>query len=923
MSFATPAVLLALVALPAIWWLLRLTPPRPRPEAFPPARIVAEIAQKEETSARTPWWLTALRLALAALLIVALAGPTFRNASDVAPGDGPLLVVIDNGWATANNWSAVRDAALAVVALAEDAERPVALVATAEAAGQIVAPTDAATIANRITSLEPRPFDTNVTPLLPQLTTIAETAEFGAAAWFTDGLGGESADALGDFLQNAIAGPIAIYRDPTSEVLGLLPPQNEAEALTVPVVRRDAGEAATGVIVARDLRGRAIGEAGFTLNAGETEAVATFDLPPELRNEIIRVEIDGVESAGAVQLLDDRFRRRSVAIISGDVGEQPLLSAEYYLSRALAPFADVSAPTDSVTLAITDMIAAGSSIIILADVGTLPPAIEADVTAWLEAGGTLIRFAGPRLAAADTTLLPVELRDGGRVLGGALQWDEPQTLGGFPPNSPFFGLVIPPDVTVEAQVLAEPNAALTERTWATLADGTPLVTGNRVGEGLSVLFHVTGDTSWSNLPLSGVFVEMLRRILALTLPPTADTETATETALPPYRMLDGYGRFVDPDAEAGPLTVAAAEIAINAAHPPGLYGTDEGFRALSLLGADRALMPLNEALLSEATPSDYPGSAPIAIAPWLFALAFILLLADTFAVLWLSGSFRQRQPQIAALALAALLLPALTPPDANAQELTAADQFALRAANYPSLAYVITGDARSDDIARAGLAGLSWLLTQRTSFEPGAPIGVDIATDELAFFPILYWRIAPDSPMPDPVALLRLDSYMRNGGIVLFDTADQLQRVGTGITQTTTPAGERLQQLLADFDVPPLEPVPDDHVLTKTYYLLNGFPGRFADGTFWVEALPPAPDDEFLPVRPADGVSPLLITSNDLAAAWAIDDNGAYRFPMVGAEPGQRENAFRTGINIVMYALTGNYKTDQVHIPDLLERLGQ
>ena len=119
--------------------------------------------------------------------------------------------------------------------------------------------------------------------------------------------------------------------------------------------------------------------------------------------------------------------------------------------------------------------------------------------------------------------------------------------------------------------------------------------------------------------------------------------------------------------------------------------------------------------------------------------------------------------------------------------------------------------------------------------------------------------------------------------------------------------------------------MPRDHVLTKTFYLLRDFPGRFASGQTWVEALP---RDErrrgrSRPARAGDGVSPIIITSNDLAGAWAMRPDGQPMLPLMPGEPRQREFAFRAGVNIVMYTLTGNYKADQVHVPALLERLGQ
>jgi hypothetical protein len=138
-----------------------------------------------------------------------------------------------------------------------------------------------------------------------------------------------------------------------------------------------------------------------------------------------------------------------------------------------------------------------------------------------------------------------------------------------------------------------------------------------------------------------------------------------------------------------------------------------------------------------------------------------------------------------------------------------------------------------------------------------------------------------------------------------------------------SPGEQTLRRLAAKLDLPPLEPVPADHVLTKAFYLLREFPGRWDGGKLWVEALPPAdPGAAAAPARGGDGVSPVIIGGNDWAAAWATDAQGR---PLVDVAPGggrQRELAIRFGINLVMYTLTGNYKADQVHVPALLERLG-
>jgi len=148
----------------------------------------------------------------------------------------------------------------------------------------------------------------------------------------------------------------------------------------------------------------------------------------------------------------------------------------------------------------------------------------------------------------------------------------------------------------------------------------------------------------------------------------------------------------------------------------------------------------------------------------------------------------------------------------------------------------------------------------------------------------------------------------------VFDTRDQQVSGLSFGSDGNGPGMQRLRRMLQRLDVPPLIPVPQDHVLTKAFYLMQDFPGRWSGGTVWVERHAGGAND---------GVSPIIIGSADWAAAWAIDDQGR---PMAAMVPGgelQREHAYRFGINLVMYALTGNYKADQVHVPALLERLGQ
>ena len=931
LGFAQPLVLLGLLSLPVLWWLLRLIPPQPRRINFPPTRLLFDISPKEETPQRTPWWLTLIRLACAALVIIVAAGPLWNPPVATSSAKASLALLIDDGFPAAGTWDARMRTAEDLIARAEADNRGVALIPLSEPARDISLEAPAAARV-RLKQIKPKPHAVVRADALPALGQFLTAVGDVELVWLTDsvdlGGGSEFVAALGRLIEQR---PITVVEGGIAGARALAGTDNAAGALTVKVLRSTGGSGDSGTVRALDLKGLPLGDAAFAFKDGERETEAELTLPVEIRNDIARLEISGERSAGAVQLLDKRWRRRSIGVVTGATADtaQPLLASTYYLTRALGPFADVRlAERSSPAQAVSQFIEQRLPMLILADVGNVAEARD-QLTRWIDDGGVLVRFAGPRLAAADDDLVPVKLRRGGRILGGSLSWEQPQQLAAFPRESPFFGMAVPTDVTVSRQVLAEPDATLNERTWATLADGTPLVTAQRRGKGLVVLFHVTADTRWSDLPLSGTFVDMLKRTVALAgsiaTPDgsAANPRGAAREVLPPTRVLDGFGLFGPPPPTARPVPASFVGRA-SFDHPPGFYGPPEGLLAVNALAPADRLAPLDVSPLN-ARREAYRMSEPEDLRGPILLTALALLALDGVIVFLLAGGFRQlmrRRPAAAALAIAILGLALTASPRAFAQ---GSDDQAVKATLETRLAYVVTGDAEVDRISKAGLQGLTLFLAQRTALEAGEPVGLDPARDELAFYPLIYWPVVPSAAKPSREALEHIDAYMKQGGTVLFDTRDAVEAPPGPGGANRGPGMQALRTILSSLDIPELEPVPRDHVLTKTFYLLKEFPGRFSSGQLWVEALPAANDDEpaSRPARAGDGVSSIIISSNDFAGAWAMRQDGQAMLPLVSAEPRQREFAFRAGVNIVMYTLTGNYKADQVHIPALLERLGQ
>src|SRR5215831_14145429 len=822
LAFAQPLVLLALAGLPLLWWLLRLVPPRPRRIAFPPTRLLFDIAPKEETPARTPWWLTLLRLMLATLVILAAAGPLWNPPVATSDSKLALALLIDDGWSAAATWEARMRTAEDLLARADQDGRPVALVPLSDTVRDLSLETAGAARV-RLRQLKPKPHTVERAEALAVVERLLNAKPNGQTpgielVWLTDGVDMGHAKEFVDGLARLAADkhPVTVVMGGVRGAHALAAADNAAGVLSVKVLRTDTGAGDDGAVRALDLKGLPLGEARYAFKSGERETEAQFDLPVEIRNDIARVDIVGERSAGAVQLLDKRWRRRTVGIVSGSTADtaQPLLASNYYLTRALGPFADVRlGERGSPSEAIAKFAEQRIPLIILADVGTIAPEERGKLAKWVDDGGVLVRFAGPRLAAADDELVPVKLRRGGRILGGSLSWEKPQPLTAFSRESPFAGMTVPNDVTVTRQVLAEPDIGLAERTWATLADGTPLVTATRHGKGVLVLFHVTADTRWSDLPISGTFVDMLRRIVNLSGTIASNesaAEQATREVLPPTRVLDGFGAFTAPPPTARPVPANYSGRA-KFDNPPGFYGPPEGLLAVNTLTPSDRLAPLDVTPLN-ARIEGYRQSEPLDLRGPILLAALGLMLIDALVVFWLAGGIYRLIPRrraaaalVVGIGLAVAASPAGIRPSLADQ---AADSFAMKATLETHLAYVVTGNNESDNVSKMGLAGLTLYLAQRTALEAGEPIGLNLERDELGFFPLIYWPIVPNAAKPSAQALAKIDAYMKQGGTVLFDTRDSVMAPPGPGGENRSPGMLALRQILGSLDIPELEPVP-------------------------------------------------------------------------------------------------------------------
>ncbi|MEM7653050.1 MAG: BatA domain-containing protein, partial [Pseudomonadota bacterium] len=643
-TFATPWVLLGLAVLPLLWFLLRVSPPAPKRQIFPAVRILSTLIPEEETPARTPWWLLLLRLLAAALIILGLARPLL-NPDTSLTGSGPLVIVVDNGWAAARDW-AVRQATMdRLIDLAAREERPVVIAPTAPTATtaqastndtfEIMSAGDARTLAR---GLQPQPWPVDRASAVNAVTAM-DLPGSANVHWLSDGLSEAGDDALAEALQQL--GGLTVHQPDSGAMPILLSSQpNLSGELTVRVQRPSTSSLTIVTLQALGQDGRILGQQEVPFEPGALSSTVDVELPLELRNDVGRIVVLGQGTAGATLLGDAGLRRRPVGIATQTLDEnQPLLSPNFFVDQAVNPFGEVKKG------AVSELVRSGIAVIALPDSYPLTPEDRGILNSWVNDGGMLVRFAGPTIARGEPdNLLPVALRGGDRIIGGALSWSDPATLATFETASPFAGLEIPEDVQVQRQVLAEPSLELAAKTWARLSDGTPIVTGERRESGWVVLVHTTATTEWSNLAISGLFVEMMQRLVRLSQGLVGGDD---DGMLAPVQTLDAFGRLSDP--ADGAVAVSGrnfSETEVGPDHPPGYYGSDAARRAFNLgdaltratarSGSDQSIASLTDIPLGAATES-YGRSEEVEFAPWALTLALVLLLIDSIVGLALRG----------------------------------------------------------------------------------------------------------------------------------------------------------------------------------------------------------------------------------------------------------------------------------------------
>ena len=924
LSFYHPLYLISLLFLPFIYFLIKLTPPPPRVILFPPINILKKFVPAEKTPKNSPLLLLIVRLLLGGAIITALAGPYYQISDKVIINNQPLLIVVDDSWSSAQDWDQRKNFIQNLIHEAELQSVPTYIYAASD--NNISQFIDYATTRNKIKILTPKPYVPNYSEAINIIREFTKSHENCHIVWLAPALAHPDA---GEFITSLESDKkktpnISIYAN-HNDVKILRNPINQKEAIHIDIENYNQSLNSPIEIIASDFYGNTLFQQHFDQKFQVKDKII-IKAPLELRNKVSHLRINNQHTAGSVALLDDRSRRPRIGIFaqSKDNSTQPLLSAYYFLSKALNPFTDIVIPNSGSITPIDDLLSQNITTLILSDVGLLTESDEHAVAKFLTDGGSLIRFSGPNLAAKADDLLPVKLRPASRNLGGAISWEKPKKIAQFEHSSPFYEFSIPDDILISRQLLAEPTNDLNDKTWVRLEDGTPLVTAERRGKGILVFFHISADTSWSNLPISGLFIDMLNKLSLYSFisdemkkNDVTEINNSSQLSLRAVKLLDGYGNFLPGPIDSAPSISLNNSGFTDSNNLPGFYLDGSITRAVQPISKNEILSKLDD-IIKNKTINTLDDISRYDLSGVFLLLSVLLFLVDTL----LSTPKSYLSINIFKFPKLILFIMILLPPNDEAYATSSpSDQLPSKEMTSiltSRLANVLTGDNSIDASAYDGLKHLTNELRARTSYEPGDPIGLDLNKDDLSLYPLIYWPIYASMPQPNEKVIQKLATFMRSGGTVIFDT-----RNGDSHSNVIGESQESswLRLLLQQLDVPVVEHVPRDHVITKTYYLINKIQGSTETCDSWVEKtfMDVADERRNNVIQSTDNVSSLIITSCNLASAWS-------RFSRENTfsnikDTHNLELAMRSGINIVMYTLTGNYKSDQVHKRRIIERL--
>ena len=897
LAFTNYYALLGLLALPLIFLIIKSLPPSPKKMFFSSFYLINKLEKTSVTKNNIPFWLLIYRIILITLIVLFFSKPYLNSTAKTSDADAikSYVIIADIGWSMSKEWEKFKKIVNAISNEAEKKNKEIIFYhSNSQKYEQPKVFKLSKNVNQYLKKISPSPWQfekSNLTEIIKKNNNFIDSKVFFIFSKFDNKDYNNQLKNL-NFLNTQVKNKVLI--NTVKNIMFFKNINISKESIKLEVIRHESPTSSRRfTIKITSIDNQVIFKKSYVLKLNQKAFYFNENFPLEVLNQIHKIEIVEQNHAGAKYYFDDYSKKKKIGIYteSFQYKENPLLSSVYYLEKSLN--------IDHI-LKIGDLdqlIKFNSSVIIIPDKGNIPEREHLKLNKWLANGGTLIRFSGVRLSKSNTKFLPSNnLLMSVRHVGGILSMENLLKISPFNKDSIFYGLEIPNDINFKKQLIIDSQDS-NLRFEASLTDNTPLVTLGKKSQGKIFLFHITANNDWSNLPLSSLFASMLERIVLL-------SEKNIITSPLELNLTKEINSFGDLNNTNKILNIKGSTLLKKTYpsrnHLPGIYENNQLTVALNLSNKiddqyfnnvyDKKLkiLPAFKDQIFDLRP------ILLKIILFMFILDMIITMLLKYQFSFLRSFYKNKN--LFSLFFFLFFLVNLS------------NLYSQSLANDTYLAYIKTPEEKLNYISKNGLNTIKILLQTRTSIAPKEVIEVDIKKDQIYYYSFLYWPLSKNLIDLDIKTITKIKNYLNNGGMLFFDIIG-FSRENFNLESNKF---KKIKNFLSSIEVDNLTPIPKDHTLTKSFYLLKKFSGRWDNKILLIE-------NSSLELN--DGVSSVILGFNDWASAWALDSNKNPIYPVVPGGERQREISYRFGINVAMYALTGNYKSDQIHFKSILNRL--
>ncbi len=891
-GFANFYALFGLLLTPIIWIIVKAFPPKPKSYNFSSFFLLEKIDYDAPKNQKTPLWLVVFRIFFFILIVLFFSKPFLKNNNSF--GDKKYekyLIVVDTGWSMAKDWNKYKELVQEISQEAEKNKKKILFFHSKLNSYKDVKTFETNyAFRNYLENLYPLPLqfkEGSLDKLIQDESLFKNSKIFIISSKF-DFHNFNSYYKKFSLIKNNSNN--YYYISPLDTILIINSLKVTKDKIICEVLRLGENNLEQKFFLnIKTVNNEIVYKNKHIMKENENKKIINLSFPTEVFNQIKSIRIVGQNHAGAIYYFDDFSKKKNIAILNDNefYKESPLLSPVYYIKKSLEAKHNIKIEK------IDNIIKQKFSTIIIPETVIIPNEYNKKLNEWLLEGGTLIRFSGERLVEEKSNFLPSQgTYSKIRNIEGQLTINNNLFISDFEKDSIFTGLQIPKDITINKQLIFD-SYPKQINVLAKLNDNTPLVSMKKLGEGKIILFHIGANNNWSNLPISSLFPDMINRVLLF----SKNYNSSDLKNLTLNKEMDGFGNLVLPKKI---ITFDSFDklktLKPSTNNPPGKYENNQISIALNL--STNINQQQSEKVYTNIL-SNYSFKNTKDLSSIILKIILTMFILDILLTIMIKNNVNFSKIFAKRNNLILIILFFLT--------LIKLDSVS---ANETFLAYIKIENTKINNISENGLETIRNLLTTRTSINPKGVIGLDIKSDHIYRYPFIYWPLTKNLLSIKKPEIIKIKNYLNNGGIFFFDIIG-FSRKNLNLKEKKF---QEIRNFLNAIGANELSIIPEGHTLTKSFYLLNKFPGKWDNRILFVE-------NSNLQYK--DGVSSVILGFNDWAKAWAVDNNNLPLFPVVPGGERQRELSYRFGINIAMYALTGNYKSDQIHSKSILKRLSK